>query len=59
MDLINFEATELRLGLPGSKDDQGETKAAPSPMNNKRSSPEMDSSVSDENDSSRSPPPTK
>ncbi|PWA80715.1 PB1 domain, AUX/IAA protein [Artemisia annua] len=59
MDLINFEATELRLGLPGSKDDQTETKAIPSPVNNKRSSPEMDSSVSDENDSSRSPPPTK
>ncbi|KAI3806032.1 hypothetical protein L1987_21922 [Smallanthus sonchifolius] len=53
MDLIHFEATELRLGLP-------EIKLTTSPVNtNKRSSPEMGSSVLDENNSSRSPPPTK
>ncbi|KAI3760135.1 hypothetical protein L1987_50525 [Smallanthus sonchifolius] len=46
MDLINFEATELRLGLP-------EIKLTTSPVNtNKRSAPEMEYS-------SRSPPPTK
>ncbi|KAK9067589.1 hypothetical protein SSX86_011700 [Deinandra increscens subsp. villosa] len=60
MDLINFEATELRLGLPGSSTDEPEIKSTTSPVNtNKRSSPEMDSNVSDENGSSRSPPPTK
>ncbi|KAJ9566953.1 hypothetical protein OSB04_002919 [Centaurea solstitialis] len=47
MDL-NFEATELRLGLPGSIDDQPEIKATSSPANtNKRSSSEMGSSISD------------
>ncbi|XP_076915450.1 auxin-induced protein 22D-like [Bidens hawaiensis] len=60
MELINFEATELRLGLPGSTEDHRDVKSTNSPVNsNKRSSPEMDSSVSDENDPSRSPPPTK
>ncbi|KAL4558721.1 hypothetical protein LXL04_036922 [Taraxacum kok-saghyz] len=61
MDLINFEATELRLGLPGTIDDLPETKPAQNyPVNtNKRSSSEMDSSITDENDSSRSPPPSK
>ncbi|KAF5762990.1 putative transcription factor interactor and regulator AUX-IAA family [Helianthus annuus] len=59
MDLINFEATELRLGLPGSTDDQPEIKSTISHKTNKRSSSEMVSSVSDEHDSSRSPPPTK
>ncbi|XP_076958694.1 auxin-induced protein 22D-like [Bidens hawaiensis] len=44
MDLISFEATELRLGLPEIK------------STNRRTSSEMGSSVSD---SSRSPPPTK
>ncbi|XP_024981132.1 auxin-induced protein 22D-like [Cynara cardunculus var. scolymus] len=59
MDL-NFEATELRLGLPGSIDDQPEIKTSPSPANtNKRSSSEMGSSISDANDTSRSPPPAK
>ncbi|KAD4584436.1 hypothetical protein E3N88_22037 [Mikania micrantha] len=57
MDLINFEATELRLGLPGSTDEQPEIKSTPSPVKtNKRSSSKMDSSVPDEQDSSRSPP---
>ncbi|KAK9070124.1 hypothetical protein SSX86_010527 [Deinandra increscens subsp. villosa] len=60
MDLINFEATELRLGLPGSTGEQPEKKSTPSPVNtNKRSSSEMDSSISEKQDSSRSPPPTK
>ncbi|XP_071715595.1 auxin-induced protein 22D-like [Rutidosis leptorrhynchoides] len=60
MDLINFEATELRLGLPGSiEDDNPEIKTTPSINNNKRNSSEIDSSVSDENDSSRSPSPSK
>ncbi|KAJ0742517.1 putative transcription factor interactor and regulator AUX-IAA family [Helianthus annuus] len=59
MDLINFEATELRLGLPGSTD-EWDKKSTASPVNtNKRSSSEMGSSVSDETDSSRSPPPAK
>ncbi|KAI3678865.1 hypothetical protein L6452_38169 [Arctium lappa] len=59
MDL-NFEATELRLGLPGSIDDQSEIKTTNSPANtNKRSSSEMGSSISDANDTSRSAPPAK
>ncbi|KAL8224925.1 hypothetical protein R6Q57_017482 [Mikania cordata] len=60
MELINFEATELRLGLPGSSADDPETKSTTSPANtNKRTSPEQDSSVTDENGPSRSSPPTK
>ncbi|KAI7727514.1 hypothetical protein M8C21_003818 [Ambrosia artemisiifolia] len=56
MDLINFEATELRLGLPGSTDEwDKKSTASPVNTNNKRSSSEMGSSVSDETGSSRSP----
>nr|XP_043635810.1 auxin-induced protein 22D-like [Erigeron canadensis] len=62
MDLINFEATELRLGLPGSttKDEQPDIKTTLSPVaTNKRSSSEMELSVSDENKSSKTSPPSK
>ncbi|KAM1234603.1 hypothetical protein FF1_004137 [Malus domestica] len=42
-DQLNFKATELRLGLPGSSEEPENKKAAPSPpmaKNNKRASPD-------------------
>lgn len=36
---LNLEATELRLGLPGTEQDQSEKKTPPGVKTNKRASP--------------------
>ncbi|KAI3668084.1 hypothetical protein L6452_43159 [Arctium lappa] len=53
---LNYKATELRLGLPGT-DDEPEIKTNLS--GNKRSSSEMESSTCTDENESRSAPPTK
>lgn len=60
--IIMKEATELRLGLPGTHDDDDHQMAAAYKMNNKRASPEAEEIITTTNinniqNISSSPPP--
>ncbi|GFP86083.1 auxin-induced protein 22b [Phtheirospermum japonicum] len=51
---LNLEATELRLGLPGTDDHQsGENAIISSGKNNKRASPEMEATAEEESGDSK------
>ncbi|ONH93440.1 hypothetical protein PRUPE_8G232400 [Prunus persica] len=60
-DQLNFKATELRLGLPGSTEEPENKQAAtpPPPRNNKRSSPDPTAEECCTNSDHTDAPPTK
>ncbi|KAM1791973.1 auxin-induced protein 22D-like [Malus sylvestris] len=61
-DQLNFKATELRLGLPGSSEEPQNKKAAASPpmtKNNKRASPDSTAEECSTNSDHIDAPPTK